>query len=60
MDMLSIRKEIVLYGAGERGRNWAEMLCAHNIEIAGFCDSYKTGSVSINNAGGGEAYLEIN
>jgi len=40
-------KEIILYGAGERGKRFAEMLHERNIEIAGFCDSFKTGNISL-------------
>lgn len=38
-------KEIILYGAGTQGRLFARQLCEHNIAIAGFCDSNKTGEV---------------
>lgn len=47
--MSSISKGIVIYGAGKRGKHWAEMLYAHNVEIVAFCDSYKNGSVLIDN-----------
>lgn len=40
--------KIILYGAGQRGIKIAEVLQENNIEIAGFCDSNKTGSVSVN------------
>ena len=39
-------KEIVLYGAGKRGRKIAQILSEHDIEIAGFCDSIKKGEVA--------------
>lgn len=38
-------KEIILYGAGIRGRKVAQVLSEHGIEIAGFCDSVKTGKI---------------
>ena len=44
--------KIILYGAGQRGIKIAEVLQENNIEIDGFCDSNKTGSVSVNGAEG--------
>ena len=41
-------KEIILYGAGQRGMKIAEVLHENNIDIAGFCDSNKKGSILIN------------
>lgn len=41
-------KKIILYGAGKRGKEIAQLLEKNNIQIEGFCDSFKTGSVSFN------------
>lgn len=32
-------KEIILYGAGKRGKKTADLLIKNNIQIAGFCDA---------------------
>lgn len=47
-------KKIILYGAGKRGIKYARLLCNYDIEIAGFCDTYKTGSVVYECMGGGK------
>ncbi|MEY8482214.1 methyltransferase domain-containing protein [Lachnospiraceae bacterium 48-21] len=44
-------KEVVLYGAGIRGRKVATVLSEHGIEIAGFCDSTKTGEIAFDVCG---------
>lgn len=44
-------KKIILYGAGKRGKAVAELLDKNHIQIAGFCDSFKTGSVMFNGGG---------
>nr|WP_302167723.1 hypothetical protein [uncultured Schaedlerella sp.] len=45
-------KNVILYGAGQRGKYYASVLYEHGIEIAGFCDSYKTGNVVVEWEGG--------
>lgn len=47
----TMMKEIVLYGAGKRGRKVAQILGEHGIEIAGFCDSIKEGEVAFDVCG---------
>lgn len=37
--------QVILYGAGKRGRRYAHLLYNHGIDIVGFCDTYKTGNV---------------
>lgn len=32
-------KEIILYGAGKRGKKVADLLIKNNLNIAGFCDT---------------------
>lgn len=32
-------KEIILYGAGKRGKKTADLLITNNYQIAGFCDT---------------------
>lgn len=44
-------KKIVLYGAGKRGKKYERILYNHGIEIAGFCDSFKNGSVIVEHEG---------
>lgn len=44
-------KDIILYGAGKRGKYYANVLYEHGIEIAGFCDSYKVGNIMLNTGG---------
>ncbi len=51
-------KNVILYGAGQRGKYYASVLYEHGIEIAGFCDSYKTGNVVVEWEGG-EIYKPI-
>lgn len=38
-------KKVILYGAGQRGIKYARLLYNRGIEIAGFCDTYKTGNI---------------
>lgn len=45
-------KEIILYGAGKTGKKVARILNRHGIQIAGFCDSMKTGNVTFDVGGG--------
>lgn len=44
-------KEIILYGAGKRGRKVARLLEEEGIKIRGFCDSYKSGDVETGKGG---------
>ena len=38
-----MKKDIIIYGAGIRGKKIACQLYRHGIEIAGFCDTFKIG-----------------
>lgn len=42
---MEVHNQVVLYGAGKRGKRYASSLHCHGIDIVGFCDSYKRGKV---------------
>lgn len=44
-------KEIILYGAGRRGKKVARLLEEKGIKVSGFCDSYISGTVEIGEGG---------
>lgn len=44
-------KKIILFGAGKRGKEIAQLLDKNNVPIEGFCDSFKTGSVLLDGGG---------
>lgn len=47
-------QELFVYGAGMRGRKTARTLIEHGIVVAGFFDSFKTGTVDVETGGGAE------
>ena len=53
-------KEIILYGAGTNGKKVAQILWKHGIQIAGFCDSMKTGDVIWGKESRKSAILDLN
>lgn len=42
---MEIHNQVVLYGAGKRGKKYACLLYSHGIDVVGFSDSYKNGKV---------------
>ena len=42
---METKNQVILYGAGKRGKRYACLLHVHGIEVIGFCDSYKNGKV---------------
>lgn len=42
---MEVHNQVVLYGAGKRGKKYAGLLHSHGIDVVGFSDSYKSGNV---------------
>lgn len=42
---MQINNQVLIYGAGQRGKLNARRLYAHGTDIVGFCDSYKKGKI---------------
>lgn len=44
-------KDIILFGAGKKGKVTANLLWDEGIKIYGFCDSYKSGVIETDRGG---------